>query len=480
MMQAVPVSRGAALQRLAGQLPRVGRVQRRIPARSTPSRLLVLAAKSKNSAAAAAPASAADTSSTSAPEWVTQPAPYTSQTAQPTVSQPQYSAPPPAPATPGATSGWPWYVWIGVGFLIANVAAKAMQFANPQKMQEMAMQQMMKQMMKQMGGTPPPGSAGGASPFGFPPPPGGANPFAPGANPFAGGANPFAPGANPFGAAAAGPGAASPPVDVTATSARGPSSSSQPAASSSAATGAAPVEATATTSSGSSTSSGTSTGSKGGFSFTDVEAEFTPSSTPSNGAAAEPSWKAPAANFFEQQAGGGAGAAEGAEDPKSEERARAYLSNMEAMLKNPEMQKMLYPYLPEPMRNQETFEWMLNDPTTRKQLEQTLANANLSFDPNAMEAMLQNVPSVDSPEFKAQFDQIGMKPEEMMQKLISEPELMKAFQNPKVQKAVMELSTNPMAIMNYQNDPEVMTVLMKIQELMAPAMEKMQQQQPSS
>lgn len=37
------------------------------------------------------------------------------------------------------------------------------------------------------------------------------------------------------------------------------------------------------------------------------------------------------------------------------------------------MQKMLYPYLPEPMRNPQTFEWMLNTPEYRQQLEQMLA-----------------------------------------------------------------------------------------------------------
>jgi hypothetical protein len=33
------------------------------------------------------------------------------------------------------------------------------------------------------------------------------------------------------------------------------------------------------------------------------------------------------------------------------------------------LQKMLYPYLPEPMRNPETFKWMLSNPEYRQQLE---------------------------------------------------------------------------------------------------------------
>ena len=36
------------------------------------------------------------------------------------------------------------------------------------------------------------------------------------------------------------------------------------------------------------------------------------------------------------------------------------------------MQEMLYPYLPEGMRNPQTFEWMLSNPEYRQQLEQML------------------------------------------------------------------------------------------------------------
>lgn len=42
---------------------------------------------------------------------------------------------------------------------------------------------------------------------------------------------------------------------------------------------------------------------------------------------------------------------------------------METMMRDPEMQKMLYPYLPEPMRNPTSIEWMLSNPEVRKQME---------------------------------------------------------------------------------------------------------------
>lgn len=42
---------------------------------------------------------------------------------------------------------------------------------------------------------------------------------------------------------------------------------------------------------------------------------------------------------------------------------------LDQFFKDPNMQQLLYKYLPEPMRNPQTFEWMLQNPEYRKQLE---------------------------------------------------------------------------------------------------------------
>ncbi len=55
-----------------------------------------------------------------------------------------------------------------------------------------------------------------------------------------------------------------------------------------------------------------------------------------------------------------------------------YMSMLEKMMRNPETRSLLYPYLPEPMRNPETFEWMLNNPEYRAQLEQVLSQQQAS------------------------------------------------------------------------------------------------------
>ena len=47
----------------------------------------------------------------------------------------------------------------------------------------------------------------------------------------------------------------------------------------------------------------------------------------------------------------------------------ATIEMLEHFLRDEEMQKLLYQYLPEPMRNKETFDWMLQNPEYRAQLE---------------------------------------------------------------------------------------------------------------
>lgn len=55
----------------------------------------------------------------------------------------------------------------------------------------------------------------------------------------------------------------------------------------------------------------------------------------------------------------------------------------------------------------------------------------------------------------------GMDPS-MFQGLLSDPELMSAFSNPKIQAAMCEIMSNPAAMSKYQNDPEIMAVFQKM------------------
>ncbi|XP_039034764.1 protein TIC 40, chloroplastic-like, partial [Hibiscus syriacus] len=138
---------------------------------------------------------------------------------------------------------------------------------------------------------------------------------------------------------------------------------------------------------------------------------------------------------------------------------------LEKMMEDPTVQKMVYPYLPEEMRNPETFKWMLQNPQYRQQLQDMLNNMGGSSEwDNRMMDSLKNF-DLNSPEVKQQFDQIGLTPEEVISKIMANPEVAMAFQNPRVQEAIMDCSQNPLSIAKFQNDKEVMDVFNKISEL---------------
>ncbi|XP_042507310.1 protein TIC 40, chloroplastic-like isoform X9 [Macadamia integrifolia] len=62
-------------------------------------------------------------------------------------------------------------------------------------------------------------------------------------------------------------------------------------------------------------------------------------------------------------------------------------------------------------------------------------------------------------------DQIGLTPEEVISKIMANPEVAMAFQNPGVQAAIMDCSQNPLSVAKYQNEKEVKDVFNKIAEL---------------
>ncbi|CAF2136264.1 unnamed protein product, partial [Brassica napus] len=138
---------------------------------------------------------------------------------------------------------------------------------------------------------------------------------------------------------------------------------------------------------------------------------------------------------------------------------------LEKMMEDPTVQKMVYPHLPEEMRNPETFKWMLQNPQYRQQLQDMLNNMSGSGEwDKRMTETLKNF-DLNSPEVKQQFDQIGLTPEEVISKIMQNPDVAMAFQNPRVQAALMECSENPMNIMKYQNDKEVNLLLLKMKPL---------------
>ncbi|KQJ82750.1 hypothetical protein BRADI_5g10800v3 [Brachypodium distachyon] len=118
------------------------------------------------------------------------------------------------------------------------------------------------------------------------------------------------------------------------------------------------------------------------------------------------------------------------------------IDTIEKMMEDPAVQKMVYPYLPEEMRNPDSFKWMLQNPMYRQQLEDMLNNMGASPDQwdNRMVDHLKNF-DLSSPEVRQQFAQVGMTPEEVVSKIMANPEVAVAFQNPKIQTAIMDASS---------------------------------------
>ncbi|KAI5668125.1 hypothetical protein M9H77_17978 [Catharanthus roseus] len=164
---------------------------------------------------------------------------------------------------------------------------------------------------------------------------------------------------------------------------------------------------------------------------------------------------------------GAASKSEGGTSSSSTSKTNPQLSveALEKMMEDPTVQKMVYPYLPEEMRNPTTFKWMLQNPMYRQQLQDMLNN--LGGTPEWDNRMMDTLKNFDlnSPEVKQQFDQIGLTPEEVISKIMANPDVAMAFQNPRVQAAIMDCSQNPLSIAKYQNDKEVMDVFNKISEL---------------
>eukprot|EP00879_Flechtneria_rotunda_P018656 GHRR01019579.1.p1 GENE.GHRR01019579.1~~GHRR01019579.1.p1 ORF type:complete len:190 (+),score=81.41 GHRR01019579.1:52-570(+) len=65
--------------------------------------------------------------------------------------------------------------------------------------------------------------------------------------------------------------------------------------------------------------------------------------------------------------------------------------------------------------------------------------------------------------------ELGMRPEELMQRLMARPDLMATVQNPKVFAAVQEIAQSPWKIVKYLFDKEVVAAVKGMKELLQPS-----------
>eukprot|EP00798_Chlamydomonas_sp_ICE-L_P000945 gene945-33932_t len=352
----------------------------------------------------------------------------------------QQMPPPPPPAgyyyppyqpvqeSAGSASAVPWFIWIGVGFMAHLVFTKVMEFkANPKTPQQMMMEMAMKQMASKEGAAGMPGmlamkqmAGKGGMPGGMPPGFGGMPGMPPGGMPPGFGAPPGgAPGGNTT-------------WDVSAGSrgekfqARSTPPPPSPSSYSSNQPNMDVVEPTVKEPTGSSSRSNSTSSA----SFKDVPkeqpnpfAQAQAGANPFAQAGPNPFAQGEQATVFWGCLGGGNPLAQARANPFAQgEQATGggggdgggAMSMMEQMLKNPEMQKMLYPYLPEGMRNPESIDFMMKNPEVKKQMEQMFANNPNMMSPQMAE-MMKNT-DFNQDKINAQFGELGLKPEDVVAK----------------------------------------------------------------
>lgn len=340
---------------------------------------------------------------------------------------PEYPiAPPPVVQ---ADSGLPPWVWVMVGVLLANVFNKVLDFVRRPKevMSEMMMKQMANAMNSQMGGGP--GAGGPPPPFGFPTPPSAATPPPPAFDTWA---SPAAPSTPP------------PPVTPPPTPPAAPTPTP--------ATSTPTVEAT--------------NGSGSGFDPAGLSGQQPVGASANGSASTEPQ---PSPSFFEDVGGeSGKGASPGASAGAGAAASSAAAADDSVVdsffdaMKDPSMRESLYQYLPEGMRNPETMEMVMNNPMVREQFKKMMAEKG------GLEGM-QAAGAAGFPagngEINKQLESMNIDPQVLVQKLMAEPDLWSLLQKPTVMNAVMDMQQNPNNVTKYMSDPEVMKVLMKMNEL---------------
>ncbi|KAK9806401.1 hypothetical protein WJX73_002468 [Symbiochloris irregularis] len=328
-----------------------------------------------------------------------------------------YGYPPPQQAKAGG--GISPFVWvaIGLGLAFAFNKVKGMFGGGPGGLQEKMMGSMMDQAMQQMmkGGGMPPGGFPGAGA-------GSQSPSFPSGFPGSG----FPPSPSPSSAAAS-----QPAYDTTASAVvedRGSASEASTSAPSSSRARRRETRPRKST-------------------FSDVGGQAGDAGpAAAAGPTAGPSAGSPFASAAGPQNGGGEGFS---------------LEVMEGLLRDPKMQEAMYQYLPESMRNKETFDWMMSNPEYRKQLQEMMSKQGANLDPS----MYESIKDIDTAEMNRQLSAVGLTPSDIITKLMADPPLAAAFQKPNVQKAIMEARNNPLAAMRYQDDPDVMMVFEKMSQM---------------
>ncbi|URD78137.1 Proteasome complex subunit Rpn13 ubiquitin receptor, partial [Musa troglodytarum] len=103
--------------------------------------------------------------------------------------------------------------------------------------------------------------------------------------------------------------------------------------------------------------------------------------------------------------------------------------------------------------NEQTQSRMMQNPQFRQQMQDMLYDLN----PDLCMHGMHSAHGMGSASGLRNYlnEQIGLTPEEVISKIMANPDVAMAFQNPKVKAAIFDCSQNPLSIAKYQNDKEL-------------------------
>ncbi|KAL3134841.1 hypothetical protein ABBQ32_007809 [Trebouxia sp. C0010 RCD-2024] len=135
-------------------------------------------------------------------------------------------------------------------------------------------------------------------------------------------------------------------------------------------------------------------------------------------------------------------------------------AEVEKLLRDPMLQKAMYPKLPESMRNPEALGQLFDTPEFRAEIEQFIQGQLPETQQTDMKER-----EIYRRESEEQLKDMDMDAVDVYHKIKAEPALAKALEKPEVQAALEDCFKNPRNISKYVDDPEIEMVLTKMEEL---------------
>ncbi|KAL3131614.1 hypothetical protein ABBQ38_007911 [Trebouxia sp. C0009 RCD-2024] len=117
------------------------------------------------------------------------------------------------------------------------------------------------------------------------------------------------------------------------------------------------------------------------------------------------------------------------------------------LLQDPEVCKLMYPFVPVNMRSPEGIQLLMSEPDVQDHLERML-----------QQALKGNIEVSEVLNVESSAQEAGIRPVELIQLVMADPELQKACEKPEVMSAVFQCAEDSSKMAEYEHDPDVKMV----------------------